>query len=60
MIPLAEEIIRNESYSLNDLKAQKEKLAKKKSRVRNQVRDGIGDAASDYVNEIMPTKNLTK
>lgn len=56
MIPLAEEIIRNESYSLNDLKAQKEKLAKKKSRVRNQIRDGIGDAASDYVNEIMPTR----
>lgn len=60
MIPLAEEIVNNKSYSLKDLQAYKDKLAKKKAKLRNPIKEGIGEAVSDYINEIMGGNNLTK
>lgn len=53
IIPLAEDIINNKNYSKEDLLKYKEELKKRKSKkARNEIKEGIGDAASEYISEM--------
>ena len=53
MIPLAEEIVTNSNYNLTNLRNYKEKLAKKKAKIRNPIYNSLENTISKDVQSVI-------